>query len=197
MNQKIEENNPKQSARSPDYHGYHGQGAGTLGVMDIGQNSPNQPAAIWEEGGEGPSFHMVFTSNDGTNRIFYATSPDGLLNWTLGPDTGQISSAAPALAQYIVFTGGGGLNPPTITTNLLVLVFVATNSSNLIQYAILDLTENPNYRAWRFGGSLGREIFARTVTVYPTFPGGDPLLTVYFTSNDATNTLAEYSFIPQ
>jgi hypothetical protein len=192
MNQKIEENNPKQSAR-----GYHGQGAGHLGVGDIGQNSPNQPAVIWEEGGEGPPFHMVFTSNDGTNKILYATSPDGLLNWTLGPDTGQISSAAPALAQYIVFTGGGGLNPPTITTNLLVLVFVATDSSNLIQYAILDLTENPNYRAWRFGGSLGREIFARAVTVYPTSPGGDLLLTVYFTSNDSTNTLLEYSFIPQ
>jgi hypothetical protein len=188
MNPKIEENNPKQTTRIPP----HGTGA-----LDIGQNSPNQPAVVWEEGGEGPSYHMVFTSNDGTNKILYATSSDGLTNWTLGPDTGQISSAAPALTQYIVFTEGGGLNPPTITTNLLVLVFVATDSSNLIQYAILDLTENPNYRAWRFGGSLGREIFARAVTVYPTFPGGDPLLTVYFTSNDATNTLAEYSFIPQ
>jgi hypothetical protein len=188
MSQKIEENNPKQTAPIPP----HGTGA-----LDIGQNSPNQPAVVWEEGGEGPSYHMVFTSNDGTNKILYATSSDGLTNWTLGPDTGQISSAAPALTQYIVFTEGGGLNPPTITTNLLVLVFVATDSSNQIQYAILDLTENPNYRAWRFGGSLRRQ-FAKALTLYPTYTtSGVTLLTVYYTSNDATNTLVEYSFIPQ
>jgi hypothetical protein len=154
---------------------------------------------------------MVFTSNDGTNSILYATSPDGYTNWTLGPAPGQTSGAAPALAQYFVTTGkAAGFGDEwtwTITTNLLVLVFVATNLNNIIQYAMLDLSENPNYRGWRFGGSLWRN-FGQAVSVSPqffenaqAFPTetltlGTQSLTVYFTSDDPSNSLLETSFVP-
>jgi hypothetical protein len=117
MTQKIEENNPKQPAfpRMPPN-------------TAIGQNSPHQPPVVCDRAGPGippfaPLYHMVFTSNDGTNSILYATSPDGYTNWTLGPAPGQISGAAPALAQYFVTTGKAGPVEIewTITTNLLVL----------------------------------------------------------------------------
>jgi DeoR/GlpR family transcriptional regulator of sugar metabolism len=83
-------------------------------------------------------------------------------------------------------------------------LFVATNSNNIIQYAMLDLNEDPNYRAWRFGGSLHRN-FGQAVSVYPRFfenfqpdtatigTGG---LTVYFTSDDPSNRLLETFFVP-
>jgi DeoR/GlpR family transcriptional regulator of sugar metabolism len=83
-------------------------------------------------------------------------------------------------------------------------LFVATNSNNIIQYAMLDLNEDPNYRAWRFGGSLHRN-FGQAVSVYPRFfenfqPNtatiGTGGLTVYFTSDDPSNRLLETFFVP-
>jgi hypothetical protein len=71
--------------------------------QEIGQESRHQPAVFWD----GSLLHMVFSSNGGDNRILYATSPDGL-KWTPGPDTGQTSGAAPALARSI--KGGLELN---------------------------------------------------------------------------------------
>ena len=197
MAQKIE--SPKQPAIVPHVP------SGTA----IGQNSPHQPAVVYDRARPGfvvytPLYHMVFTSNDGTNSILYATSPDGFTNWTLGPAPGQTSDAAPALAQYFVSTLAVPGGQWTITTNLLVLVFVATNS--LIQYAILDLTENPNYRAWRFGGSLWRN-FGQAVSVCPQLDESfvesqsgrvvtqsTPLIVYY---NDSSNRLLETSFDPQ
>jgi hypothetical protein len=196
MAQKIE--SPKQPAIVPRVPPY----------TAIDQNSPHQPAVVADRAPGSPVYtplyHMVFTSNDGTNSILYATSPDGFTNWTLGPAPGQTSDAAPALAQYFVSTLAVPGGQWTITTNLLVLVFVATNS--LIQYAILDLTENPNYRAWRFGGSLWRN-FGQAVSVCPQLDESfvesqsgrivtqsTPLIAYY---NDSSNRLLETSFDPQ
>ena len=136
MAQKIE--SPKQPAIVPRVPPY----------TAIDQNSPHQPAVVADRAPGSPVYtplyHMVFTSNDGANSILYATSPDGYTNWTVGPAPGLTSGAAPALAQYFVSTyksaGIGGAWE--ITTNLLVLVFVAT--SNLLEYAMLDLMEDPN-----------------------------------------------------
>jgi hypothetical protein len=194
MAQKIE--SPKQPAIVPHVP------SGTA----IGQNSPHQPAVVYDRARPGfvvytPLYHMVFTSNDGTNSILYATSPDGYTNLTVGPAPGLTSGAAPALAQYFVSTyksaGIGGAWE--ITTNLLVLVFVAT--SNLLEYAMLDLMEDPNYRAWRLGGRLARN-FGQAVSVCPQFfesqsAQGTQNLTVYYTSDDSTNRLLETSFVPQ
>jgi len=62
--------------------------------QEIGQSSPFPPAVVYDVFSS--LFHMVFRANDNSNRILYATSPDNQ-NWTLGPDTGQTSGAAPAL----------------------------------------------------------------------------------------------------
>jgi hypothetical protein len=152
--------------------------------QEIGQTSQHQPAVVFD----GSGYHMVFLSNDDTNRIIYVTSPDGENNWTLGPDTGQTSGAAPAVAVYqLPSLTGGPLNK-----NLLVLVFIANDPSNRVLFSILDLSENPNNRGWRFEGQVGGES-AHGVFALATQSGtSNPSVTVYFTSNDSTNRLLEH-----
>jgi hypothetical protein len=148
--------------------------------QEIGQSSRHQPAVVWD----GSLFHMAFSANDDTNRILYATSPDGL-SWTLGADTGQTSSAAPAL------TVSQPINP-RFNWHLLVLVFVANDPSNRILFSVLDLTENPVTRGWRYVGQVGGES-AQAVSAL----GGSFFdVKCYFTANDSSNRLLLHSFVP-
>jgi hypothetical protein len=164
--------------------------------QEIGQESRHQPSVVQNEGNE---YHMVFSSNGDDNRILYATSPDGENNWTLGPDPQQTSGAAPALITYVVVTFGVGLpGEATITTNLLVLVFIANDPSKRILCSILDLLEDPNLRGWRYLGQVGGES-AHAVTVCSNWNRetlSDDAVTVYFTANDSSNRILEHKFIP-
>lgn len=155
--------------------------------QEIGQTSRHQPAVVFD----GSGYHMVFSSNDNTNRILYVISSDGENNWTLGPDTGQTSGAAPALAlcQVPSLTGG----PPS--RNLLVLVFVSNDPTDRVLYSILDLNEDPSTRGWRFQGQVGGES-AHGVFALATPQTSEGSVTVYFTSNDSTNRLLEHLLIP-
>ena len=149
--------------------------------QEIGQSSPFPPAVGYDVFSS--LFHMVFRANDNSNRILYATSPDGQ-NWTLGPDTGQTSGAAPAL---VVSQGD------VEHWLLLLLVFVANDPSNRILYSILDLLDDPNTRGWRYIGQLGGESAQGVSCLGLRGPGE---VTVYFTANDPSNRLLEHTFIP-
>src|ERR1700693_5444162 len=96
--------------------------------QEIGQTSQHQPAAVFD----GSTYHMVFSSNDNTNRVLYVTSSDGLNDWTGGPDPGQTTGAAPALALFQPPSFQGPPNP-----NLLVLVFVSNDPTDRILYSVL------------------------------------------------------------
>jgi hypothetical protein len=158
-----------------------------------GQTSKHQPAVVYD--GQFQTYHMVFSADDSSNRIIYATSSDGLNNWTLGQQQpGQSTGSAPALALHQFPAFGGGFS-----TNLLVLVFVANDSSNRVLYSTLNLQDqhnDPNNTGWSFQGQLGDEsahgVFALGFTQQPT----NPSVTVYFTSNDPSNSLLEHNFIP-
>jgi hypothetical protein len=93
-------------------------------AQEIGQTSRHQPAVVYDE--VTGTFHMVFSANDDSNRIFYATSDIYQGAWRLGPEPGQSTGAAPALALYQTPVGINNVN-----NNLLVLVFVANDPSNL------------------------------------------------------------------
>jgi hypothetical protein len=150
--------------------------------QEIGQESRHQPAVVWD----GSLLHMVFSSNDNDNRILYATSPDGL-TWTLWGDTGQTSGAAPALVLCQWARPG---EPGPDNFNLLVLVFVANDPSNRILYAILDLNDDPNLRAWKYVGQVGEE------SAQAVFALGGISVIVYFTANDPSNRLLWHTFDP-
>ena len=149
-------------------------------AREIGQFSWHQPAVVFD----GTLFHMVFTANDDSNRILYATSLDGNreFNFVLGPDTNQTSSAAPALSIF-----------QDQRFKLLVLVFVANDPSNRILYSILDLNEDPITRGWRYGGQVGNESAQAVFT--PNLPPNF-ITVVYFTANDSSDRLLNTGFIP-
>ena len=104
-------------------------------ATEIGQTSRTHPAALQD--GQG-MWHLLFQSEDFSNRLLYVTSDDGGAGWAMGPGTGQTTSAPPAIA----------LVPP----NLLVAVFIANDTSWRVLYSVLDLNERPDLRAWRLGG---------------------------------------------
>jgi hypothetical protein len=116
-------------------------------AVEIGQTSQFQPAVIFDGLG---TFHMLFVSQDSSNRLLYVTSGDGE-NWTEGPPTGQTTHSAPAIALCQGETSSGPPNP-----NLLVAVFIANDPSNRILYSALNLTDI---------GGTARCIFAGKVTV--------------------------------
>jgi hypothetical protein len=155
--------------------------------VEVGQTSHHQPAVVRENS----QFHMVFSANDPSNRILYATSPNGSTDWRLVGDTGQTSGAAPALClSYLPKSGHSRL------WNLLVLVFVANDPSNRILYSILDLNEDPNTRGWRYVGQVGNES-ARAVFAL----GVGEQIICYFTANDPSilnpsNRLLSHVFNP-
>jgi hypothetical protein len=154
-------------------------------AIEIGQTSRHQPAVVydWASG-----FHMVFSANDDSNRIFYATA-EGIGEpdlWNLGPDPGQTTGAAPALALY--------QTPPEIANfSLLVLVFVANDPSNRILFSVLDLTEDPGLQAWRFRGEMRPPESAQAVSVTVSSSGdirdAYPVVNIFFTSNDPSNRI--------
>jgi hypothetical protein len=153
-------------------------------AREIGQFSWHQPAVVFD----GTLFHMVFTANDDSNRILYATSLDGNreFNFLLGPDTNQTSGAAPALSIYQP-------PPPWRPVKLLVLVFVANDPSNRILYSILDLNEDPNTRGWRYGGQVGNESAQAVSTAVD--PAGFAT-SVFFIANDSSDRILQTGFTP-
>jgi hypothetical protein len=156
----------------------------------IGQFSRHQPAVVYDGSG---TLHMVFAANDDSNRILYRTSNFSIDEWILGPEPGQSTSAAPALA---LFQGPSLYNAPPL--NLLVLVFIANDPSNRILFSILDLNVPLELRAWRFQGGVDEESAqAVSVTVAPVEPQEPiPVLNIYFTSNDPSNRILHTRIFP-
>ncbi len=157
----------------------------------IGQTSQFQPAVVYDGLG---TFHMLFVSQDPSNRLLYATSPDGE-NWTGGPDTGQTTHSAPAIALYQV---PSLTEPGQFTANLLVAVLIANDPSNRILYSILELDEfykNPKDVGWRSKPQVGTES-AHGVYAW-SIPGPSPRVNLYFLANDDTGRLLQQSFNPE
>jgi len=155
----------------------------------FGQTSQFQPAVIFD-GRE--YYHMLFVSQDSSNRLLWITSKDGQ-NWD-GPfhDTGQTTHSAPAIALYPAVDG----NP-----NLLVAILIANDSSNRILYSTLDLDEyyrtlsgNKTQAGWVSQPQVGTEsahaIYAWSV------PGLSPQVNLYYLANDNTSRLLQQSFNP-
>jgi hypothetical protein len=154
----------------------------------FGQTSQFQPAVIFDGSATSFSYHMLFVSQDSSNRLLYAFSPNGQ-DWTGGPGVDQTTHSAPAIALYQVPALTGGFNP-----NLLVAIFTADDPSNRILYSTLDLNEAPGQVGWRFVGQVGGES-AHGVYAWST-SGESPQITVYFLANDDTGRLLEHPFTP-
>lgn len=152
-------------------------------AVEIGQTSQFQPAVIFDGLG---TFHMLFVSQDSSNRLLYVTSGDGE-NWTEGPPTGQTTHSAPAIALYQGETSSGPPNP-----NLLVAVFIANDPSNRILFSALNLNDIGGTASWNFVGQVPGES-AHGVYAWGT-KGELPQVTVYFLANDDTGRLLERSF---
>jgi hypothetical protein len=152
---------------------------------EIGQTSQYEPAVIYD----GVSlYHMLFCSEDSSNRLLYAASPDGQ-NWNyIGQVGGETTGSSPAitLSQEPSFEG-----PPN--PNLLVAVYVANDPSKRILYAILDLNDDPNTRGWRYGGQVDGE---SAHWVFALAQQGSTTVNLYFLSNDNTNRILEVQFKP-
>jgi hypothetical protein len=152
-------------------------------IAGVGQTSRHQPAVVYDE--VTGMFHMVFSANDDSNRIFYATTQFYEDLWNLGPEPGQSTGAAPALALY--------QTPPELANiSLLVLVFVANDPSNRILFSVLDLNEDTPLQAWRFRGEVRPPESAQAVSVTVSTDTQDnayPVVNIYFTSNDPSNRL--------
>ncbi len=67
-----------------------------INIAGVGQTSRHQPAVVHGELTD--MFYMVFSANDDSNRIYYATTQIYEFLWQLGPGPGQSTGAAPALA---------------------------------------------------------------------------------------------------
>ena len=154
----------------------------------IGETSVHAPAVVFDEV-FGTGYHMLLQANDRSNSIIYATSEDGQ-NWAdRGWIGGQTSPKAPALALYQKQTL---TEPPA---NVLVCVFVADDPSNRMLYATLNLPSD-KVPGWEFQGQVGGES-ANEVFALPTgTPAPGRQITVYFTSNDASNRILEHQFVP-
>jgi hypothetical protein len=153
-------------------------------ATEIGETSKAQPAAVFDLLGQ--EEHLLFVSKDTSNRLLYATSTDGGLSWALGPNTGQKTPAAPAIALVQQPLPEVGAVP-----NLLVAVFRANDPSNRILYSVLDLNVSPALRTWRFRGQVGGES-ARSVYAV----GGTTEVSVFFLANDTTGRLLSVRFTP-
>jgi len=158
----------------------------------FGQTSQFQPAVI-HDGRD--HYHMLFVSQDSSNRLLWITSKDGQ-NWT-GPsgDTHQTTHSAPAIALYPAVEG---TNP-----NLLVAILIANDPSNRILYSTLDLDEfyedlnsNPprNFAGWVSQPQVGTES-AHAVYAW-SVPGPPARVNLYFLANDNTGRLLQQSFNP-
>jgi hypothetical protein len=151
---------------------------------EIGQTSQYEPAVIYD----GSSYHMVFCSQDASNRLLYCDSQDGqkwnFIGQVVGDSTG--SSPAIALSQAPSFEG-----PPN--PNLLVAVYVANDPSKRILYATLDLNEDRNSRGWREGGQVDGE---SAHWVFALARQGSRTVSLYYLSNDNTNRILETQFTP-
>jgi len=151
-------------------------------ATEIGQTGQTQPAAIFD----GAVWHLLFLSQDSSNRLLYVTSSDGGVSWAMGPGTSQFTDSAPAIALVQRPQPAGPPNP-----NLLVAVFIANDPSNRILYSVLDLNESPDLRAWRFGGQVGGE---SALSVYAV--GSSEAVTVFFLANDDSRRLLRAQFTP-
>jgi hypothetical protein len=156
----------------------------------IGQTSQFQPAVVYDGLG---TYHMLFVSQDSSNRLLYVTSTDGQ-NWTGGPFTEQTTHSAPAIALYQV---PSLTEPGQFTTNLLVAILIANDPSNRILYSILDLNafyaKDPAL-AWATKPQVSTES-AHGVYAW-SIPGPSPRVNLYFLANDDTGRLLQQSFDP-
>jgi hypothetical protein len=152
-------------------------------TTETGQFSDLVPSVVKahiNNGGE-LRHHMIFKANDPSNRLLYFTSRDGKTNWTAGPDTGQTTSAAPAIVLHKVGND-----------NRLVAVFIAEDASKRILWTTLDLDEDFEQAGWRFHGQVGHES-AQWVSATE---GTRPLVRLYFIANDPSNRILETEFRP-
>jgi hypothetical protein len=152
---------------------------------EIGQTSQYQPAVIYDGVTEYP-YHMLFCSQDSSNRLLYCDSEDGQ-NWNyMGQVAGDTTGSSPAIA---LAQGGSFEGPPN--PNLLVAVYVANDPSKRILYSILDLNEDRNTRGWKDMGQVGGE---SAHWVFALARQGSTTVNLYYLSNDNTNRILETQF---
>jgi hypothetical protein len=156
--------------------------------IEIGQTSQFQPAVVYDD--LAALFHMLFVSEDSSNRLLHATSQGGMI-WTQdnGPAdvAGQTTHAAPALVLCRSTNLAG-----VIATNMLVAIFIANDPSNRVLYATLDLNEDVNDQSFRFRGTIPGES-AKAIFALESSPN----VFLYLLSNDPSNRLLVTEFTPQ
>jgi hypothetical protein len=162
----------------------------------IGQTSQLAPAVVFDNNtynGNTPTFHMLFKSNDSSNRLLYVTSKDGQ-NWVYDPDSqpsGQSTSAAPAIALYMTDTFQG----ETPDTFLLVGSYVANDSSKRLIYTTCNLLALPP-RGWTDGVQVNQESAQWVSTLTGGVGVNDDSVHLYYISKDNSNRILETQFTP-
>ena len=154
--------------------------------METRQNSQYDPAVI-DDGVTLYRYHMLFCSQDPSNRLLYCDSLDGQ-NWNyIGQVGGNTTGSSPAIALSQETVPGG------LSTNLLVAVFVANDPSQRMLYATLDLNEDRNRRGWRDGGQVGTHV---TQGVSALAQQNSRTVNIYYISDDPSQRILEIQFTP-
>ena len=134
-------------------------------AFEIGQTSRDHPSVTFASSDDGDgAFFMAFKSLDDSNRLLMTSSETGGQDsWNPAIQTGQFTSAAPALA---------------VVSGRLVVVFVSNDPSNRILFGVFN--EQLQLEFVKETGETGKEVAA--------FGFVDTLL-IYFVSNDSTDRL--------
>jgi len=149
----------------------------------VGQTSQYEPAVIYD----GVSmYHMIFCSQDSSNRLLYCNSKDGE-NWNyVGQIAGDTTGSSPAIALSQSPSFSGPPNP-----NFLVAIYRANDPSNRILYSTLNI--NDMYAGWVDGGQVGNES-AKWISALAR--QGQRAVTLYYLSNDPSNRILWTQFTP-